>query len=252
MPADILYLGDTTLETAAGYLAGVIAHAKWQFDYVPSHESPSMELIESRRKLFILSDYPANRLPNAAQTEVAKQVEQGAGLLMIGGWESFQGSGGLWRGTAISELLPVEIDANDDRRNCDSPVFAVQEADHEILSGLPWQGRTPLIGGYNAVTVKDGSHLLLTARRYSAQIDGETPALTVVSWDPLLAVREHGDGRVAALMTDLAPHWVGPLVDWGNGRVSAQAPGAEAIEVGNHYAQFVKQLLAWTGRLDIG
>ena len=57
-------------------------------------------------------------------------------------------------------------------------------------------------------------------------------------------------GRTAALMTDLAPHWVGGFVDWGDGeRVTAQAPGSWQIEVGNLYAQFVANLLAWTGQL---
>jgi hypothetical protein len=53
-------------------------------------------------------------------------------------------------------------------------------------------------------------------------------------------------GRTAALLTDVAPHWVGPFVDWGRPRVAAQAPEANAIEVGGDYAQFFRQLLEWT------
>ena len=75
----------------------------------------------------------------------------------------------------------------------------------------------------------------------------------------MLVTGKYGQGRTAALATDLAPHWVGPLVDWGTenhpspscgGRVAAQAGGGSDVEVGSHYAQFVYQLLAWTGRLD--
>ena len=71
-------------------------------------------------------------------------------------------------------------------------------------------------------------------------------------------VGSYGEGNTAALATDLAPHWVGPLVDWGtenhpvpsgDGRVATQAKGAEGVEVGCLYAQLVYQLLAWTGRL---
>ena len=59
-------------------------------------------------------------------------------------------------------------------------------------------------------------------------------------------------GRTAALATDLAPHWVGGLVDWGDGeRVVAQAPGSWPIEVGNFYAQFIANLLTWTGQLNV-
>ena len=65
---------------------------------------------------------------------------------------------------------------------------------------------------------------------------------------PLLVLGMHGAGRTAALMTDLAPHWVGGFVDWGDGeRVKAQAPGSWQIEVGNFYSQFIANLLAWTG-----
>jgi hypothetical protein len=49
---------------------------------------------------------------------------------------------------------------------------------------------------------------------------------------------------------DVAPHWVGGLVDWGDGeRVTARAPGSWEIEVGNFYSQLVANLLAWTGQL---
>jgi hypothetical protein len=71
--------------------------------------------------------------------------------------------------------------------------------------------------------------------------------------DPMLVIGEHGSGRVACLATDAAPHWVGPLVDWGTdndppsggGRVACQAPGGNAVEVGVCYARFLTQLLTW-------
>ena len=65
----------------------------------------------------------------------------------------------------------------------------------------------------------------------------------------MLVLGTHGQGRTAALTTDLAPHWVGGLVDWGDGeRVKAQAAGGFEIEVGNFYAQLVANLLVWTGQ----
>ena len=68
---------------------------------------------------------------------------------------------------------------------------------------------------------------------------------------PLLVVGECGRGRTAALATDVAPHWVGGLVDWGDGRV-VQEVNAGAIDVGNLYARFFRNLLVWTGRLEAG
>jgi len=67
--------------------------------------------------------------------------------------------------------------------------------------------------------------------------------------NPLLIVGRHGEGRTAALATDVAPHWVGGFVDWGDRRVTQPVAG-DAIEVGNWYAQFFRNLLVWTGKLE--
>lgn len=67
--------------------------------------------------------------------------------------------------------------------------------------------------------------------------------------DPLLVVGSHGRGRVCAFATDAAPHWVGGLVDWGDTRLEAHAPGANPIEVGNWYAALLANLVNWTAGL---
>jgi hypothetical protein len=64
-----------------------------------------------------------------------------------------------------------------------------------------------------------------------------------------LIVGRYGAGRTAALATDVAPHWVGGFVDWGDRRI-AQAVGGGMIEVGNWYARFFHNLVAWTGKVD--
>ena len=63
-----------------------------------------------------------------------------------------------------------------------------------------------------------------------------------------MVVGQHGKGRTAALATDVAPHWVGGLVDWGDRRVVQDVAGG-FIDVGNWYAQFFRNLLVWTGQL---
>lgn len=247
----ILYLGDTSLATAASYLAGVMHSAGWSFDYLPSDRAVTAVELADRRKLYVLSDFPASRFPAELQTQLVEQVRQGAGLLMIGGWESFQGSGGGWADAPLAEALPVTMLAGDDRVNCDQPLVIECVEKHPITRQLPWSDRPPLIGGYNQVFPKPGASVVLNARRFSVRVEGGV--FTFASHQetaPLLIVGEFGEGRTAALATDAAPHWVGPLVDWGLNRVWAQAPGAEAIEVGDNYARFFRQLLAWTGRLS--
>jgi len=243
----ILYLGDTSLQSAASYLAGCIVHAGWEFDYLPSEQPITEAHLIEPYQLYILSDYPAANFSVEMQLRIAEHVKNGANLLMIGGWESFHGLGGDWDGTPLGELLPVEISSNDDRQNCDSPVFLKSQCDHSITTDLPWHDRPPLIGGYNRVTAKQDAQVILTAERYEARLKGEDYSLKHVSSDPMLVVKEEQQSRIAALMTDLAPHWVGPLVDWGDERVNAQAPDAEGVQVGDFYYQFVSQLIRWVG-----
>ena len=252
MSNPILFLGDTTLDSAASYLAGALSNAGWRFDYVPSETALKLDEIASPRKLIVISDYPAERIEASLQEKIVEQVQQGTGLLMIGGWESYQGMGGNWAGTAIGNLLPVIISESDDRQNCDQPVFVRCKAEHPITSGLPWNKRPPIIGGYNQVQVAAGAIVILEAERHRACFVGDESKCNLVCEGsaPLLVIDDSQPGRIAALMTDLAPHWVGPLVDWGSGRVSAQAPGAEKIEVGSLYIKFIQQLIAWVGRLD--
>jgi len=245
---DILYLGDTTLSTAAAYLAGVLQVSGWTYDYLPSDVAADESLFQKPYRAYILSDYMAVRLSPPLQKKLVEHVSRGAGLLMIGGWESYHGLGGDWDGTLIAEILPVEIANGDDRINCDHPAFVrVLNDSHSITRGLPWNERPPLIGGYNRFVARQGSTELLSVARFSASRNGDNFALSPQGRDPLLVVSRHGHGRVAALATDVAPHWVGPWVDWGPERVKAQGPGAGEVEVGQLYAQFFRQLVGWTG-----
>ena len=252
MSNSVLYLGDTTLQNAAAYLAGLIHHWGWSFDYVPSDQAAGGELFDTARSLTILSDYPASQLESSLQERLVRQVADGAGLLMIGGWESYHGCGGDWQDSPVATALPVDIRSDDDRVNCDQPALVRPVCDHPITQGLPWTSRPPCIGGFNRITAKTDSLTVLETQRFAvAQAEGHF-AFEPADCDPLLVVGCYGRGRVAALATDVAPHWVGGMVDWGLSRVAAQAPGAEPIEVGDLYDRFFHQLLGWTGRLLAG
>ena len=248
MSGSILYLGDTHLKDAAAYLAGLMHSWNWEFAYVPSDQPASTEMLEPRRSLFVISDYPAARMNAAVQQKLLAQVANGAGLIMLGGWESFHGLGGDWDGTTVGNALPVVIATEDDRMNCDQPVLVRRIADHLTLAGLPWESRPPVIGGFNRFVAKPDATLLLEVQRFSAHQQAGSFTFEQQDQHPLLVIGEHGHGRTAALATDVAPHWVGPLVDWGTPRIAAQAPGANGVEVGGDYATFLRQLLSWVGR----
>ena len=253
MTAPILYCGDTNLDGAASYLAGLMTHFGWAFDYVPSHVPMTRELIEQPHSLLILSDYPASQFDDDLQRIALKQVERRMGLLMIGGWESFHGFGGDWNETPLGDALPVEIGRRDDRVNFSQSAMLARNygADvHAVLKGLPWDEHPPAIGGLNRVVGKAMSETALYAVPHKVYVQNQEFVFDARQPRPALVFGKQSRGRTAAFMSDVAPHWVGGFVDWGPDRVKAQAAGASAIEVGSHYAQFWKQLLSWVGRLE--
>jgi uncharacterized membrane protein len=246
----ILYCGDTSLDGAAAYLAGLMTSWGWDFTYIPSDQQLSNSELADEYRLVIFSDYPASLVKSSLQTRLIERVTAGTGLLMIGGWESYYGLGGDWNDTPIADALPVNISSEDDRRNCDQPVFVQATGiSHPITDSLPWSERPPLIGGFNAFSPKTDSQTLLQSMRFEARFAGAIPSLEPSLTTPLLVTASHGAGRTAALATDVAPHWIGPMVDWGTERVTACADGAGDVEVGNLYAAFFKNLLSWTAKV---
>ncbi len=254
-----LYCGDTTDEsTASRYLSGLLHRGGFQYAYVPSDRSFRQADWNSWKAL-ILSDYPSRRIPERLQLAIVEHIEAGAGLLMIGGNQSFRGTGGYWNDTPLGRLLPVEIDGSDDRVNCDRPLLVKSLCCHPIIDQLPWDERPPLIDGLNRVACKSDDELLLSAHGFDIQWTNGKPDLNLSDVYPLLCVGRRGYGRVAALMTDIAHPWAGPLIHWGTERVlvgshqvACPVPKIRmsGIEVGNFYADFVTRLVLWTmGRL---
>jgi uncharacterized membrane protein len=245
--ASVLYLGDTSLDSAASYLGAVMKHFGIDFDYVGSAEPADRDLRDGQYRAIILSDYPAGNFKPGQMEGIAERVDRGTGLLMIGGWDSFQGVGGLYNGTLVEEILPVRISQSDDRVNYSFPCVVCKQAEHEILADLPFAD-PPCIGGYNRVAAKPEAELLLEAVRYRTRAQGPACSFVEEGRDVLLAVGRCGQGRTAAFASDAAPHWVGGFVDWGNKRVAVEIAGIE-VEVGECYALFFNNLIRWTARL---
>jgi hypothetical protein len=248
MAAKICYLGDGDLQTAAAYLGGIMLHFGLEFCHVRSGDPPPDDFASRQFALYVVSDYPAAMFGSAAMSHVARSVERGAGLLMLGGWESFYGRLGEYHASPLAEVLPVRMRHSDDRRNSAQPCLLNKTAEHPILAGLPWD-RPPGIGGFNAVEPKPGAQTLLTAVLFAVHCAAGEFQFTRGAETPLLVVGEHGRGRVAALATDVAPHWVGGFVDWGDRRITQDVRG-ETVEIGNWYAAFFRNLLVWTGQLE--
>jgi uncharacterized membrane protein len=125
-------------------------------------------------------------------------VEGGGGLLVAGGYMSFQGMFGTARfhDTAVEDVLPVRcLPYADGLEVPEGLQGTILQPLHPIFAGL--DGPFPPILGLNKVGFRqDVSSQLLAKCAYRG-----------VEW-PLLAIREHGKGRTAGWMTDIGTHWL--------------------------------------------
>ncbi|MAG14239.1 MAG: hypothetical protein CMN78_06555 [Spirochaetales bacterium] len=249
MLKDVLYMGDTSYGAAASYLTLAMHHAGISFDYVPTSVSLDDSYRGGEYGLYIFSDYPASQVSSRAANQILTDVKSGSGLLMIGGWESFQGSGGGYHGAPLADALPVRISRSDDRINSADPCCVVQCAQHQAIDGVDFT-RPPTIAGFNMLEAADDSDVVLEVIRYATLSvrDVFSPVtFEVKSRDPYLVFGSYGSGKTGALASDLAPHWVGGFVDWGEDRIRIAHDDRE-VEVGSTYIQFVTGLIRWLAR----
>lgn len=242
-PRRVAYLGDTTLPGPASYLAGILTHAGRPYLYVPSDRQPPDEAFAEDVGLYVLSDYPSARLSPEHTRRLTARLDAGAGLLMLGGWESFHGLGGDWDRTPLAAYLPVEMLPTDDRRNWPCAILIREAARHAVLSGLSF-AQPPSIGGYNEFRPRPGATVVLEGERILATAAAGGFTFSAHGRLPLLVTHESRGRRSACLATDVAPHWVGSFVDWGDHRVTVSM-GADSIEVGSGYLRFFANLIAW-------
>jgi len=184
-------------------------------DHIPNHlvlsaYPQTMEHI-SKYDVVIISDCGRNTLtmypdmftvpmgPDKVQL-TADYVKNGGSLVMVGGYVDFQGfqGKGNYHGSAIEDVLPVNIMDRDDRVEGTQGVKPeVVEPDHEILADISpdW----PDFLGYQKVHPKEHARVL-------AKIGKDN--------DPFIIIGESGKGRSMAFMSDLSPHWGTDFVNW--------------------------------------
>ena len=234
MKKRILYAGDSPVGGPANYLLAILKSLKIPFTHVP----PSEVLRPGEFGAIILSDFSKKNLPADSERKIVEQVKNGPGLLMIGGWGSYSGPFGGWKGTQIEKLLPVECLKRDDRTNFPGGALITLKKKHPMFNGLSFSN-PPVICGMNQVRIKKNGRLILTAKKIAG---GAQYPLLVVDSDP--------KKRIAALTTDLAPHWCGGMVDWGKSSVKLPVNAKISVEVGDAYIRFVSSLIRWIVGLE--
>lgn len=227
--------GSVTFHLGAEPLVAALRDSPFELTYMPAHEAvhglPSTPEGLAVYDAILLSDIGANSLllhpevwlhgrtfPNRLKL-MRDWTAAGGGLVMIGGYLSFQGMDGKarWGRTAVEEALPVTCLPYDDRLEIPEGFrpSVGGPADHPILAGLgtDW----PVLLGANEVRLKTGPDVEVLASLPADQ-----------GGHPLLVTGRFGKGRTAAWTSDIGPHWLPQtFVDW---------PG---------YATLWTNLLAW-------
>ena len=237
----ILYLGDGPIQGPASYLYCVLNHLGYKVSHVLPGKKLSKGSLSKQTKLLILSDYGyADFKP--IENEVFARIKEGSlSLLKVGGWGSF-GSGG-YKGSKISQVLPVKISKKDDRLNYSPGLRVLPQKKHILTKGLSFREGS-IICGLNTVSAKPKSYVVITATPLAY---GSTSKVgTQNSRHPLLVINANNNQRVACFMTDFAPHWAGGLVDWGKARrkIHVKEKGV-AVEVGECYIRLVSNITNW-------
>jgi hypothetical protein len=157
--------------------------------------------------IYMIGDLDASALGDTQLRQLAETVSTGAGLVMLGGYQTF-GAGG-YASTPLADAIPVRMDPSR-RRNIDSgadgtgdqlggPLPLRLARNHPITDlgsedpATVWRELPPLLGAYRLVGPKiaPGVEVLL-----------QSP-----DQDPLLVIGQYGRGRTAALAIDSTWRW---------------------------------------------
>ncbi len=208
--------GSVTFHLGAEPLVAALRDSPFDLHYMPAHEAAEkfparLEALQAYAAV-ILSDIGSNTIllhpdvwlrsqtyPNRLRL-LKEWVLAGGGLVMIGGYFSFQGIDGRarWRRTPVEDVLPVTCLAHDDRVEIpEGAVPVIGNPVHPIVRGIggPW----PPVIGVNEVTVRRDRPVELIAALPEEE-----------GGHPLLVAGEAGLGRTVAWTSDIGPHWLSP------------------------------------------
>lgn len=192
------------------WLAEALTAGGFVVEHLPNHlaaaQFPTDRAGLDGYDVVILSDIGSNTLllhPDTFERSVVMPnrlallrdyVAAGGGLVMVGGYLTFQGidAKGRYAGTPVEEVLPVTLLDVDDRVEAPEGIVpTVRAADHPIVAGVPEEW--PALLGYNRLLARP-----------------EATVVAAVGDDPLLAAWTFGAGRAVAFASDCGPHWAPP------------------------------------------
>lgn len=230
--AKVLLAGESWIQATSDYKGiDIFAHTQLQIgcdvfldalrsyghsvDHILAHDV-AKHFPETHEKLdkydvVIISDIGANsfllapqvledgrRYPNRLKV-LASWTRQGGGLMMAGGYMSFQGFQGKanYHGSPLEQVLPVHLLPTDDRVEAPEGALGVLTGNaHPVTEGL--DHRWPALLGFQKLGIREDASTLAEIEDY-----------------PLLAVRSVDNGRSLAFASDISPHWAPQeFMDW--------------------------------------
>lgn len=238
----VFYAGDSPAGGPANYLLAVLKSMRAKVTHIPPGQKITSADLKPSYDVIIFSDYSADCVNPAEAKRVTLQVKGGAGFLMVGGWGSFSGPFGKWKGTWAEDLLPIKMSAKDDRLNFPSGALMMLKAKHPAVRKADFSN-PPAICGLNQLKAKPGTQTVVTVRPVTFR---KKVALSRREY-PLLVVGGRGKSRTAAFASDFAPHWCGGMVDWGKKRRVLPVNSKIRVEIGDQYVQMITSLIRWLG-----
>lgn len=205
----------TTFHTGADDFIAAAASRGIEIEQMYAHDVPqkfprSVEAL-SAYDVVILSDIGANSfvLPpevwlvgqrtDNPLVALADWTRAGGGLMMAGGYLSFQGfqARANFARSPLADVLPVTMYDFDDRAEVPQGArTAVVDPHHPV--GRAWLAGAPDLLGYNIVQAKAGADVVAT-----------------VEDDVLIATMAVGSGRSLVWTSDIGPHWCPePFLAW--------------------------------------
>jgi hypothetical protein len=181
---------------------------------------PESDAEWNETRLVILGDLPASRFTAAQLERLAKRVEDGGALLMLGGGSTL--GLGEWAGSPLSSVLPVELGGSPKLVAGPFAMQATIDRHPALRFDLDPQASTgsiqrmPPVPWLNMISsVKPVAHVLLRADHH-----------------PLLVVQDFGKGRSAVFTSAETWQWI----------VKAGQPAAHQV--------FWQNLVMWLTRSD--
>ncbi|MBQ9812184.1 MAG: VWA domain-containing protein [Thermoguttaceae bacterium] len=210
---------------------------------------------EGKFAVYVLGDVDASAFQPNELKELARRVEEGAGLVVLAGERSL--SLGGYAETPLANALPVQTSVAD-RLSLDVDLASLDAGSDETqrmrvfgaFRALPtpsrgrdayivqlsldakknqeiWRGMPDLSTIYRLGRLKPNARVLLNAAPVNASGTPDEKATPT----PLLVAQQYGEGRVVVLATDSTWRW--------------RMRGAES-----EHAKFWRQLLLWSAKFD--